>query len=205
MTAAELWEQYRPKIAEARERDRRDVQRSLVSIPDLVGRAWVVPMTLERLIVLESIEHPFLKGDYATRDDVLNFLWIMSPEFVGGNPKATKRFFRRFWFRRIDEDSLRDYLAEEFANEKQTSGKVPDANWVAHLVDVFAHEYGWAENEILNIPIKRLFRYADAIVARHGENKVSFSPQADKLKHEYLKEMEKIRLAALAEKELTTA
>lgn len=191
MTAAELFESYRPRIAEARDEDRRVLQRSLISSPELVGRAWVVPMNLTRLLILESIDHPFLTGLPAGRESVLNFLWIMSPQFKEGNPKAAKRFFRRFWFRRVDPEPLREYLANEFADEGKRDGKPPEPAWVAQLVDVLAHEYGWAEAEIFAIPLKRIFRYAEAMVGRRSESgAIDFTtPRADKMRHQYLREL----------------
>jgi len=187
MTSAELWEEYRPRIAEAREADRREVQLSLVSVPELVGRSWLMPMNIARLLYLEAINHPFIAGGDSTREEVLDFLWIMSPEFKAGRPELAKKFFRRYWFRRVDAVPLQQYLASEFATEGNADGKPPEPQWVAKLVDVFASEYGWSEAEILSISLKRLFRYGDAIVARHGNTSVDWnSPRADKLKHEYI-------------------
>lgn len=197
MTAAELWEKYRERIAEARELDRREIQLSLLSTPTLVDVgvvAWVVPMTLNRLLILESIEHPFLTGSNAGREAVLNFLWIMSPEFVPGDRKAAKKFFRRFWFRKLKPDPLREYLAKEFEGKGDQEG-APQEAWVAQLVDVLAFEYGWSEAAIFDIPLKRIFRYADAMVARRSDvNTVKFNtPKADAVRNEYLREMAAIQ------------
>lgn len=197
MTAAELWEKYRERIAEAREIDRREIQLSLLSTPSLVDvgpAAWIVPMTLNRLLVLESIEHPFLSGSDAGREAVLNFLWIMSPEFKAGDRRAAKKFFRRFWFRKLKPEPLREYLAKEFEG-KGDQGGAPEAAWVAQLVDVLAFEYGWSEAAIFDIPLKRIFRYADAMVARRSDvNTVKFNtPRADAVRNEYMREMAAIQ------------
>jgi len=200
MTPAELWEEYRPRIAEARDADRRDVQTSLVSVPELVGKSWVMPMTIARLLYLEAINHPFLSGAEADRDAVLDFLWIMSPEFKAGNRRAAKKFFRRYWLRRVDPEPLREYLASEFESEENADGTPPAPEWVAHLVDVFASEYGWSEAEIHTISLKRLFRYGNAIVARRGDKiGPAMSPKADRVKAEYLvkvRELEKANAPA---------
>ncbi len=186
MTVAELWEEYRPKIAAAREADRREVQLSLVASPERIGRAWIMPMTLSRLLYLEAIGHPFLTGGAVSRDQVLDFLWIMAREFEPGNQRAAKRFFRRFWFRKINPEPLVEYLASEFDQEGKED-KHPESNWVAQLVDCFGAEYGWAEAAIMDIPLKRLFRYAEAICARKDAKSVSFnSPKADQMRHEYM-------------------
>jgi len=196
MTVAELWEEYRPKIAAAREADRREVQLSLVTSPELIGRAWIMPMTINRLLYLEAIDHPFLNGGAVTRDGVLNFLWIMSPEFVPGATRAAKKFYRKFWFRRLHPEPLVEYLEAEFNTEGQED-KSPDANWVAQLVDVFASEYGWAEAAILDAPLRRLFRYAEAIQQRKDEkSSVGFnSPQADAMRNEYMIKVNTIQKA----------
>lgn len=186
MTVAELWEEYRPKIAAAREADRRDVQLSLVATPERIGRAWIMPMTLNRLLYLEAVEHPFLSGGDVSREQVLDFLWIMSPEFQPGDKKMAKKFYRRFWFRRVNPLPLVEYLANEFGHESGDD-KSPDANWVAQLVDCFACEYGWSEDSILNTPLKRLFRYSEAMCDRKDAKGVSFkSTNADAMRHEYM-------------------
>jgi hypothetical protein len=195
MNAAELFEKYRPRIAEAREADRRALQLSLVGTPELIGKSWVMPMTLDRLLILEAIDHPFLTGNPAGREAVINFLWIMSPDFVAGKPRATKRFFRRFWFRRVDPAPLMEYLGREFDGEGKGDGKPPDPSWVAKLVDVMASEYGWSEAEIFQIPLKRIFRYAEAMVARRDDRgSVQFTtPRADSVRNEYLRELASIQ------------
>jgi len=198
MTAAELWGKYRERIAEAREIDRREIQLSLVSTPSLVDvgpGSWIVPMTLNRLLILESIEHPFLTGSVAGREAVLNFLWIMSPEFKAGDRRAAKKFFRRFWFRKLKDEPLREYLAKEFEGSKGDQEGAPQEAWVAQLVDVLAFEYGWSEAAIFDIPLKRIFRYADAMVARRSDTKtVQFNtPRADAVRNEYLREMAAIQ------------
>lgn len=189
---AKLWEEYRPKLAEAREKDTRDLQRSLVSSPERVGNAWIVPLTLGRFLYLDAISHPFLTGDSATRDQVLDYLWIMSPEFKPGNLKAAKRFFRRFWFRRVKADALREFLAEEFAADARAESKAPDPTWIPRLVDVLANEYGWSEREIFDLPLRRLHLYSGAMVARRSDNPVSWStPHADRVRNEFFKEANK--------------
>ena len=195
MTVAELWEEYRPKLDAAKEADRRDVQLSMVCAPEFIGKSWVMPMTLGRLLFLDAINHPFLTGQPTDRNGVLDFLWIMSPQFSPGNRKAAKKFFRRYWFKEIDAGPLREYLAEEFADEG--TSKEPDPTWIAQLVDVIASEYGWSEREIFDIPLKRIFRYSEAIVARRSDSKtINFTtPKTDAVRNDYLRKVRSIQQA----------
>lgn len=190
MTAVELWETYRPKIAEARDRDRREMQSSLVSIPVLVGKDWLEPLTLRRLMYLEAINHPMLTGASCPRAGVIDFLWVMSARFKPGDDPGLAKFRRRFWFRKIDGEKLREYLAGEFPNEPDANGRPPAPAWVAQLVDMIASEYGWSEADILDAPIKRLMQYTEALVARKGDKQPTpKSPRADRIKSEYLREV----------------
>jgi hypothetical protein len=196
MNAAELFESYRPRIAEARERDRRETQLALVACPVRIGSAWIQPMTLRRLMYLEAINHPIITGLNCERGAVVDFLWIMSDDFVPGCERGAKKFRRRFWFRKIEPEKIREHLAGEFADMAAPEGNV-DPRWVAQLVDMIAGDYGWSEAEILDVPIRRLMMYADALVARRTEARsVAKSPRADAIKAEYL-----VRASALAKSE----
>jgi len=196
MNAAELFESYRPRIAEARERDRRETQLALVACPVRIGSAWIQPMTLRRLMYLEAISHPIITGLNCGRGAMVDFLWVMSKGFVPGSERGVKKFRRRFWFRKVDSEKIRNHLAEEFADTPAHEGNV-DPCWVAQLVDMIAGEYGWSEAEILDVPIRRLMMYADALVARRAEKKsITKSPRADALKADYLVKAAQLTKAA---------
>lgn len=196
MTVAELWEVYQPRIAAAKDQDRREADEVLLPYPELVGGIWVEPITIERLLLLEAVEHPVLRGGDLTRNDVLNFFWICSPDFVAGNPKKAKKYFRKFWrvdLNRVGEE-LGDHLKAEF--EASTgSDSPPPANWIITLIDALASEYGWAEDRILALPLRRAFAYAHAMMSRKGSKEIPIAKHADKVRHEYLHKIDEIRQA----------
>ena len=150
-TAAELWKEYRPKLSAAKEEDRREAQEVFLRIPTHAGGVWIEPITIERFLILDALDHPILTGEPLEREDLLNLLWIISPDYVAGDPGAAKKFFRRFWFTSLEEAgvAIAGYLDEQFSTGTQSSKKSdPPHNWVALLVDTLASEYGWTEDEI---------------------------------------------------------
>ena len=54
----------------------------------------------------------------------------------------------------------------------------------AYLCGLFAREYGWPENDVLEKPLSRLFQYLNEIRRAHGA-KVMFNP-SDKVKGDWL-------------------
>lgn len=197
-TAADLWEEYRPKIFAAKEADRREAQEIFLKVPTYAGGGiWIEPITVERFLLLDALDHPLLTGSPMERDDVLNLLWICSPEFVPGDTKAAKKFFRRFRFRKLDGvvEAISEYVDAEFgASNTSTTKSDPPQNWVLLLVDTLASEYGWREDEILGLSIRRAFAYAQQIVRRKSDNKApTFSRRADEAKAEYLNKLAELR------------
>jgi hypothetical protein len=201
MTPAELWEDYRPKLAAAKEKDRHAGQLIALRAPSLVEGHWIEPLTIERFLFLEAIEHPLLNSEPCDRDDLLNFLWICSPGFEPGRPDKARKFFRRFWFKKLDNlgEPLTEHLAEEFGDVSGEEGKAPPPNWVLVLIDALANEYGWAEDAIMRMPLRRAFAYGNVIMDRRGGNRIAFSKHADKVRSEYLRELARIQKAEKAE------
>ena len=53
-------------------------------------------------------------------------------------------------------------------------------------VDAVASEYGWNEEDILNIPFKRLTQYIRAIQLRNNPKAILFNAKSDKIKGDFL-------------------
>jgi hypothetical protein len=209
MTAAELWKRYQPKLAAAKEKDREDASAALMRNPVLIGGQWIKPLSIESLIFLQAAGHPLFKEGEIGAEDVLSFLWVTS---VGFKPmcKWRYRLFKlRFLF--ADQEKMKvdvvEWLHHEFGtpDESKSDGEVhaPPHNWVTGLIDLLASEYGWSENEIMEMPIKRAFGYSKAIIQRKtaGEQQVRWAKETDKVRGQYLKELELLREAGELEEE----
>ena len=88
-TPAELWEQYQPRFAEAKLRDKEEQTLVFLIQPARVGRFLIAPLTLRRVLYLEAYRSPFIGGDAPLNKwSVLDLLWVLSPQFT---PSPFKR------------------------------------------------------------------------------------------------------------------
>lgn len=197
MTAAELWERYRPKLDAARERDRREAAESLLRHPVLVSGIWLHRMTIERVLYLQALDHPIVTGGDLSKDDVYSLMWILSLNFKPCSPWAYRRFKLRFLFKRIAPvgEEISAWLRSELDSGEKENSAPPPADWVVTLIDALASQYGWKEQDILDLPVARAFKYGKAIHSRLSENHagVTFSKHADAVREDYMREMRKLQ------------
>ena len=195
-TPADVWQKYLPRLAEAKEKDREEITRAFLPVVIPLGKFEIVPITIERLLWLEQIKSPFLTGGRdVKKEDVLAFLWICSPDFRVGF-KAGKRFCLRHTFLRWRKYAeLIHEIIIEMMDDLGVEGSSKDSgsmqyDWLPTFVDGFASQYHWSEKEIMNLPIYRVGFYARAMMTRLADKKaVKFARRQDKVKAEYLKEV----------------
>jgi hypothetical protein len=199
-TSAEVWEEYLPRLAEAREQDRENITRAFLPVVVPLGSFKIVPLTIERLLWLETAESPFLTGERdPTKEDVLAFLWICSPDFRVGYEYG-RRFCRRHFFIRwrMYAVKISELIMDAVEMMGSVSGKGDGAamsyDWLPTFIDGVASQYHWSENEIMNIPLTRVGYYVKAMMSRmnamtgsKGGGLAKFSPKQDAIKAEYLR------------------
>ena len=204
-TAADVWEEYLPRLAEAREQDRENITRAFLPVIVPLGSFKIVPLTIERLLWLETAESPFLTGARdPTRHDVLAFLWICSPDFRVGFEYG-RRFCRRHVFIRWRHyaEKIIEIIEDAVEMMGSVSGKGDGApmnyDWLPTFIDGVASQYHWSEREIMNIPLTRVGYYVKAMMARlsamsgaKGAGVAKFSPKQDAVKAEYLRAVQTV-------------
>jgi hypothetical protein len=180
-----------PGLAEAVAKEKFLRNASFLSCHEAILGVPVLPLTIRQLVALELIGSPFVCGGRPPNElDVAAFIWLCSPRY-----RAESKW-RRWWFLR----SIRklDYLATvkaivEHVNEAFSD--MPGSSRVRHvtsyysavasLVDLLAAEYGWSEEKILALPLKRVFQYANAITRRRDPQAIMFNP-SDRIKGDWL-------------------
>ena len=196
---ADVWEEYLPRLAAAREQDREEITRAFLPLVIPLGRFKVVPVTIERLLWLEEIKSPFITGSgQVSKIDVLSFLWICSPDFRVGMDHG-KSFCRRHCLIRWRKYALTilEYCQELMSSlgadtdQKANDGKPMQYDWLPVFVDGFASQYHWSEKDIMNIPIYRVGYYATAMASRLSMSgkAAKFARHQDRVKKEYLTEV----------------
>ena len=176
-----------PGLGAAIEQERFVRDSSFLSLPEVIGGVDVQPMTLRHVIALSSVGSPFIAGGHASPEAVAQFVLLLA------KPQgwlAKRRLLRRI--ARLDYDAtiaeIKAFMDEAFQDSPASSGGRAQASYysfAASLVDVFGTEYGWSENEILDVPLKRLFQYLNAIRKRHNPEAVLFNP-SDRVRGEFL-------------------
>lgn len=156
---------------------------------DVVCGVRVRPLSLRHCAILELIGSPLMCGGLPTQTDLLQALYVLSPDYDPHDPRGRARWVGanagkvplrkvgeiRAWF----DDSLADLPGGKRADRK------PATSWAASMVDVLAHEYGWSEREILDMPVRRVWQYVRRIMLRNDSHAV-FIDKSDRIKSDWL-------------------
>lgn len=176
---------YREAVAG--ERSQRDA--SFVDAPECVAGFSISSFTLRRFLILQSINHPLLRGAIPSPHELVGFLWLMNPEYeIGARyPRAFARaaselipssrpggngFWSRVKARKTVRcqlkaahviGAIRNWLDAQFMD---AGGGMHIKNYVKEywsmgisVVFQLAQETGWSEQAILDMPLRRLFQY----------------------------------------------
>lgn len=178
-----------PGYAEAVARERFLRAASFVVDREFIHGVRVLPLSIWHVMALDTIGSPFVtKADGVTAEDVLNFLWIVSPKY--NSNRLDRRWFWLTQVRRLDAaetiKAIVDYVSEAYGDAPGGGSSGPSYySNAAGLVDALASAYGWSEAEILRLPLKRAFQYSKAISDRLNPNAVMWNP-SDRIKGEWL-------------------
>ena len=128
-------------------------------------------MTLWHLMMLDGIETPFLNGGDIKDTDIALFLWIISKDY-SKDEKAKKEFFRKaVKIKNIPAIKwIKEYLKKTFTDsDTMNMGDKGQAYFVSYFVDLFAREYGWGFQQIMDLPLRVGFQLLTAINERNAK------------------------------------
>jgi len=140
-------------------------------------------------MLLAGCGNRFICGGLPRPVDVAGFLWFLSPEYVPDNAKREEFIAKRV--KRLDfkaaviaiwnyrEGVFQDWHSEGGESKQFTAP-------VAAIVDILAHEYGWTDEAILEMPLARIFQYLRRIQLRHNPKAMLFN-RSERLIGEYLR------------------
>lgn len=166
--------------------------------PLICGKIKLLPFTAQMFIELDAADSPFFRPDSSPAPEhVAMFLWRCSPEFSRYKWYSTwkmNRFIKRVahipYGQAVVE--ITEYLERAYAPLPAVKRKVTAtrsfASWPSHLVHAFASEYGWSEETILNLPLRRLYQYMNRIIESNDPDFKQMCPATAKLKHAWMKE-----------------
>lgn len=162
--------------------------------PDICGMIGVLPFTPQMYLELSGAGNRLLAAEVVTPIDVAQFLWRVSPGFSRtAKPKVKKAFHLCISVLPFDQavDELLAYVSRAWAPMPNWPGggaATPSAGvWPSRIVDMFAKEYGWTEEYILNLPFRRLWQYANRVLERKSDKYTQRCPEVLRLRAEWLK------------------
>jgi hypothetical protein len=151
-------------------------------------------LTPRLMCILTLMKHPLMVGGDLTLLDVVSFIWVVSTQFTTDDVKR-KEFLDNISKRILDEkgaveavmEDITGYIKKSFEDGSGKS-RLGDANnsvsCYATITDIFAHEYGWDEEKVFNLPFRRIFQYLRAITLRNNPKAVFDNP-SDKVVVEF--------------------
>ena len=177
------------EIAGAIEKENQIRVQSFLGFTETVHGFEFEPLTLSHVLGLESIGNAFVCGGHVGPYDVASLVLMLS-----GQPKGIRRWWLLQRVGMADAralcEAINEYMSEAYMDVPggKSGGGPSYFSGAAALVDFMASEYGWTEQEILRVPLKRLFQYTKAIIARRNPNAIQFNP-SDKIKGRWLAEV----------------
>lgn len=129
-------------------------------------------MTLRQYFTLHGIGSPFIHSTDFTPEDIAIFLWVMSPEYVPCKIEKKEFFKRAIKVKIIDAiDEITKFLEMTFADADTSSEGDPSkyASFLAYQIDLFAKEYSWQIDYILELPLRQIFQLNSAIGERYAK------------------------------------
>lgn len=159
----------------------------------------VLPLTARHFLLLDGCDSAFVTGGLPLHSDVARVLWILQPNFKPGDTRARDKFLKRIrkllktpFGYSLAVAEIRAFIDDAFADSPASGGGDSPGyvSWIAHYVDLLAHEYHWTEREILNLPMKRIFQYVRMIQKRYNVRAL-FINASDRVRTEWLREQNK--------------
>ncbi len=129
---------------------------------------------------------------------IATFLWVQSESFVPQDGFIARMIWKSFMRKcrklRYSEavESIRAFMDDALCDRPggSKSDGSPVSSWIAGAVHMVASKYHWTEEEILVLPVRRLFQYERCILASMGERAALFN-RADALRADWLRDVNK--------------
>lgn len=168
-----------PGLRDAVEREEFHRNTAFLGVTELIYGVEVKPLTLAHLCRLQCVGSPFLCGGEPSAEDVAVFLWAVSTGYKTRAP--IKRYFFARGLRKLAfveaVKGIQGYLDEAFLDGPNggSAGYSP-SYWsgFASIVGALASEFHWSEQQIMDMPLKRVWQYL-RIAQKRNNPKASFS------------------------------
>jgi len=175
------------------------------------------PLRLRDYLALRATQHPLLIGGEVSPGQLLGFLWLLSPGYDPSAARLRKKFYRRsglvppkkpllrlpglmrLWrwrtlsvLERAGEvlSAARAYIDEALQDWPGSTMQGQDAVYYGEGVAICARlgrEYGWAEDLVLDLPMKRVLQYVKEIVSL-DRGPAALANPSDQVKADFIRQ-----------------
>jgi hypothetical protein len=172
---------------------------------NIAGQKVVVRLlTLRMFVQLCAVNSPFFVGGRIGPEHVLQILWRLSPKYDTrlGNPSARQQFIESIALLPYAATlrAVNRYLDRMLIDKPPTiakkNGVRPDTSFAASAIHQLASAYGWSDEQILDLPMPRVFQYMRKIHREANHDLAYFNPIRDR----FVKKITSKVLAARKEK-----
>lgn len=147
----------------------------------------VRPLTLRDTSYLEAVRNGFVLGGAILPAHILQFFDRIAIKLTG--QKLAKKVGKLDYDKACQD--ITDFVVWHYFDAPQSSGPVSSPRAynqlpIAYLVDLFASEYGWTRDQILDEPLTVLWQLFESIRMRVDNDYVGFSPNRYKVMQAFL-------------------
>ena len=161
---------------------------------DLCG-VEVVPLTLQRLALLDAARNPFLFGGAITPEAVAQFLWVLAPDFRIGDTERRAVFVAALRASDALEDlpecarQIGEFLDEMMLDAPAASGGGSARSAITSQEAVYCHlfgeAYGWDDAKTMNTPLPRLYQILRRITLSRDPEAKFINRRSDKVRGDW--------------------
>lgn len=120
--------------------------------------------------MLHGADSPFINKGKVKVEDIGVFLWIMSPDYT---PRQADR---EEFCKKIKDVNIKHAIEDialffeiTFADADTDKKEQKEyASFVAYVIDMFAQEYGWRIEEIMEMPMRQIYQLSSVIGERYA-------------------------------------
>lgn len=189
-----------PGLREAEDRYRQESAEAFAGVePDIAGMIGISPFTPKMYVDLEGASCAFFRtGTEIRPEDIAVFLWRCSPHYQAGteDARALRRLFNASLYVLPYDAAVTDiqlYIRRAWAQmplwKRKAGSDRSIGEWPSRLVHMFASEYGWPEDYILNLPFRRLWQYANRVLESNDPDFKELCNESMRLRSEFLTRM----------------
>lgn len=185
-----------PGLREAEARYRDENAEAFAGVePKICNRVEVAPLTARMFLDLQGGDNALVSSTDRSPApaDVQVMLWRCSPFYKRGDDDLRRLYQAALLGLPFDQavEDLLEYVRRSLAGQPLWKGSIRATpgvgNWSARLVHIFAKEYGWTADYVLDLPLRLLWQFANRILEDADSTYKEQAPEGLRIRAEWLR------------------